>query len=158
MASEHYHIIDIQWHFTNFHFTNQTLLLLLCFTATLILLPSLFLCIHFCRRRFVLQPSTFVISPLQELSSKNDHYTITMPPSSTTKSLSMVGVGFESKKECSICLSVFQDDEIMKVLTECQHVYHSECLDIWLRVHPSCPLCRASLHVSDSLKKSVISL
>jgi hypothetical protein len=66
---------------------------------------------------------------------------------SITKSLGMVGVDFENKKECCICLSIFQDNEMVRVLLECKHVYHSECLDMWISVHPSCPLCRASIHI-----------
>lgn len=161
MASEYrYTIDDHHWIFnklnsSNFHSYNQGLFLLLCFTAILILLPSLFLCIHFCRRRFSHQPATTMgISPLPDqqwvkVEYKSHH---TMLPSSTTKSFSIVGGGAE-KKECCICLGLFQDNERLKVLTECQHAYHSDCLDMWLSAHPNCPLCRASLNVSNCPKK-----
>ncbi|KAK3020086.1 hypothetical protein RJ639_003710 [Escallonia herrerae] len=49
------------------------------------------------------------------------------------------------ERECSICLGLFEDDEMIKVLPECLHAYHSECVDKWLRTRPSCPLCRTSL-------------
>lgn len=49
-------------------------------------------------------------------------------------------------KNVAYVLSIFQDNEKVKVLIECQHVYHSRCLDLWLSSHSSCPLCRASLH------------
>ncbi|KAK2988786.1 hypothetical protein RJ640_025945 [Escallonia rubra] len=47
--------------------------------------------------------------------------------------------------ECSICLGLFEEDEVIKVLPECLHAYHSECVDKWLRTRSSCPLCRTSL-------------
>jgi len=140
MSSQHCLITNIQWHFNNqndskFHSTNQALFLLVCFIATIIFLPSFFLCIHFCRRRFSSQPSTMVM-----ISSMHLEQCLTI------KSLRIVGAGFENKNECCICLSIFLDNEMVKVLIECQHVYHSQCLDMWLRAHSSCPLCRASLH------------
>ncbi|KAI5670461.1 hypothetical protein M9H77_10825 [Catharanthus roseus] len=52
--------------------------------------------------------------------------------------------------ECSICLGIFQDGDKVKVLPDCGHCYHCECVDKWLRTQSSCPLCRASLRV-DSL-------
>ncbi|KAI5408607.1 hypothetical protein KIW84_054447, partial [Lathyrus oleraceus] len=148
MASQHYHTTDIHWHFniqyvSNFHSTNQALLLLLCFFATVIFLPAFFLCIHFCHRRFSPQPSNMVMKSPMELQH------VQVQSYSTTKSLGMVGAGLEDKKECCICLSIFQDNEKVKVVIECQHVYHSQCLDLWLSAHPSCPLCRASLHTYD---------
>ncbi|XP_019435505.1 PREDICTED: RING-H2 finger protein ATL66-like [Lupinus angustifolius] len=161
MASEHnYHIIE--WHFnkvngSDFHSYSKGLFLLLWFITILILLPALFLCVHICRRRRATSADTaVVISQLPAHQCVIVYYTnhTMIPCSTTTKSLSMVGEGFE-KKECCICLSDFQDNEKLKWLTECQHVFHSECLDMWLGAHPSCPLCRSSLHVSeDPLKKS----
>lgn len=47
--------------------------------------------------------------------------------------------------ECSICLGVFINEDKLKVLPECCHPFHGECLDKWLRFRSSCPLCRASL-------------
>ncbi|XP_022753611.1 putative RING-H2 finger protein ATL50 [Durio zibethinus] len=40
---------------------------------------------------------------------------------------------------------VLEDEENLKVLPECNHAYHSECVDKWLNSQSSCPLCRASL-------------
>ncbi|KAL1536217.1 RING-type E3 ubiquitin transferase [Salvia divinorum] len=47
-------------------------------------------------------------------------------------------------KECSICLSEFeQGDEAME-LVDCRHVFHRSCLEKWLRCHlATCPLCRS---------------
>ncbi|KAK6932989.1 Zinc finger, RING-type [Dillenia turbinata] len=49
------------------------------------------------------------------------------------------------KDECCICLGLFEDGDKIKVLPRCQHSFHSECVDTWLRTRSSCPLCRASL-------------
>lgn len=54
------------------------------------------------------------------------------------------------QSECSICLVDFRDEEKLKVLPECLHAYHSECVDKWLTQQSSCPLCRASLIPVDS--------
>ncbi|KAJ9160358.1 hypothetical protein P3X46_025766 [Hevea brasiliensis] len=47
--------------------------------------------------------------------------------------------------ECCICLGVFEDGDKVKVLPECHHSFHSECVDRWLSARSNCPLCRASL-------------
>ncbi|KAF3613909.1 putative cation/H(+) antiporter 14-like [Capsicum annuum] len=47
--------------------------------------------------------------------------------------------------ECPICLGLFGDDEMVKLLPVCEHVYHAQCIDEWLIAHSNCPLCRASL-------------
>ncbi|XAR60755.1 hypothetical protein NMG60_11034246 [Bertholletia excelsa] len=49
--------------------------------------------------------------------------------------------------ECSICLGLFEEEEMIKVLPKCNHAYHSECIDRWLSNRSSCPLCRAPLLV-----------
>lgn len=47
--------------------------------------------------------------------------------------------------ECCICLSLFENEDRIKVLPGCQHTYHSDCVDLWLGTQSSCPLCRISL-------------
>lgn len=62
-----------------------------------------------------------------------------------------LGSANQSQAECCICLGIFQDGEKIKVLPDCRHRYHSECVDKWLRTHSSCPLCRASLRFESAV-------
>ncbi|KAL6967701.1 hypothetical protein U1Q18_033508 [Sarracenia purpurea var. burkii] len=45
--------------------------------------------------------------------------------------------------ECVICLSVFEERETGRKLPKCGHGFHLECIDVWLRSHSTCPICRA---------------
>ncbi|VVA95012.1 unnamed protein product [Arabis nemorensis] len=47
--------------------------------------------------------------------------------------------------ECPVCLNEFEDDETLRLIPKCCHVFHPGCIDAWLRSHASCPLCRANL-------------
>ncbi|KAG6393556.1 hypothetical protein SASPL_147800 [Salvia splendens] len=52
-----------------------------------------------------------------------------------------------SDGECCICLGVFGDGDKVKLLPRCRHCFHSECVDMWLVTHSSCPLCRTAIRV-----------
>ncbi|KAL3650290.1 hypothetical protein CASFOL_006693 [Castilleja foliolosa] len=56
-----------------------------------------------------------------------------------------LAAGGFSEAECCICLGIFGGRERVKVLPDCRHRFHSECVDKWLAAEPSCPLCRAAL-------------
>ncbi|CAJ1859540.1 unnamed protein product [Sphenostylis stenocarpa] len=58
--------------------------------------------------------------------------------------------------ECCICLGEFRDGEKVKVLPACDHYFHCECVDRWLTLFSSCPLCRASLKVESSFPNILI--
>ncbi|KAJ3673724.1 hypothetical protein LUZ60_005716 [Juncus effusus] len=47
--------------------------------------------------------------------------------------------------ECAICLSEFENDDTLRVLPGCRHVFHPECIDTWLTDHATCPVCRSNL-------------
>ncbi|KAK7307316.1 hypothetical protein VNO77_40257 [Canavalia gladiata] len=47
--------------------------------------------------------------------------------------------------ECAICLLEFEDHSMMRLLTICYHVFHQECIDLWLHSHKTCPVCRSDL-------------
>ncbi|XP_061343493.1 RING-H2 finger protein ATL29-like, partial [Gastrolobium bilobum] len=47
--------------------------------------------------------------------------------------------------ECAICLLEFEEDSMMRLLTVCCHVFHQECIDLWLSSHKTCPVCRTDL-------------
>ncbi|XP_057772303.1 RING-H2 finger protein ATL2-like [Salvia miltiorrhiza] len=45
--------------------------------------------------------------------------------------------------ECAVCLSEFEEKEIVRLLPKCNHSFHIECIDMWFRSHSTCPLCRS---------------
>ncbi|XP_012574151.1 RING-H2 finger protein ATL67 [Cicer arietinum] len=45
---------------------------------------------------------------------------------------------------CSICLSEYKDSEMLRMMPECRHYFHLCCLDSWLKLNGSCPVCRNS--------------
>ncbi|KAJ3694221.1 hypothetical protein LUZ60_009701 [Juncus effusus] len=46
--------------------------------------------------------------------------------------------------ECVVCLGRLEEGEKVKVLTRCKHLFHVDCIDMWLYSHSTCPVCRAN--------------
>lgn len=68
----------------------------------------------------------------------------------------VVDVGVESKEgvECSVCLHEFHENQEVRCLPACSHVFHRVCLDRWLEHEQfTCPLCRSSLVPEQIWKK-----
>lgn len=55
---------------------------------------------------------------------------------------------------CPICLSDYMPKETLRTIPECNHYFHAECIDEWLKLNATCPLCRntpdRSLHPCSS--------
>ncbi|XP_042497373.1 RING-H2 finger protein ATL16 [Macadamia integrifolia] len=47
--------------------------------------------------------------------------------------------------ECAVCLNEFQEEESLRVLPNCAHAFHIDCIDVWLQSNANCPLCRSSI-------------
>ncbi|MED6172901.1 hypothetical protein PIB30_054227 [Stylosanthes scabra] len=47
--------------------------------------------------------------------------------------------------ECAVCLSEFHDEETLRLIPTCCHVFHPNCIEAWLSSHSTCPVCRANL-------------
>ncbi|XP_057817436.1 brassinosteroid-responsive RING protein 1 [Cryptomeria japonica] len=53
--------------------------------------------------------------------------------------------GFD-EVSCSVCLNEFAENEEIRQLTNCCHIFHKNCLDKWLdHDQKTCPLCRTCL-------------
>lgn len=46
---------------------------------------------------------------------------------------------------CVVCLNEFQVHDTLRVLPNCSHAFHLDCIDIWLQSNANCPLCRTSI-------------
>lgn len=46
--------------------------------------------------------------------------------------------------ECSICLSTYDDGDELRELP-CGHLFHCACIDKWLYMSATCPLCKRSI-------------
>lgn len=49
---------------------------------------------------------------------------------------------FTDGLDCAVCLCEFEDNEKARLLPNCGHSFHVECIDMWFRSHSTCPVCR----------------
>lgn len=54
------------------------------------------------------------------------------------------GGDMEEGDKCAICLGEYEEGEEVKTLP-CFHIFHSECVDRWLKVNKICPFCKQSI-------------
>jgi hypothetical protein len=45
---------------------------------------------------------------------------------------------------CWICLSEYNSKETVRCIPKCKHCFHADCIDEWLRMNITCPVCRNS--------------
>lgn len=45
---------------------------------------------------------------------------------------------------CPICLCDYQSKETLRSIPECNHCFHVACIDEWLKLNATCPVCRKS--------------
>ncbi|RIA05045.1 hypothetical protein BRARA_K00650 [Brassica rapa] len=63
--------------------------------------------------------------------------------------------------DCSVCLSEFEEEEMLRLLPKCRHAFHLSCIDTWLRSHTNCPLCRAPIvndDNSEDIEETLVSI
>ncbi|OEL14500.1 hypothetical protein BAE44_0024481 [Dichanthelium oligosanthes] len=62
-------------------------------------------------------------------------------------SSSSAGADEEGRKapECAVCIVELCDGDSARLLPRCGHRFHADCVGAWLRLHATCPLCRASV-------------
>jgi len=50
---------------------------------------------------------------------------------------------FTDGLDCAVCLCELEENEKARLLPNCKHSFHVECIDMWLRSHSTCPVCRS---------------
>ncbi|KAM0963531.1 hypothetical protein FF1_022639 [Malus domestica] len=50
--------------------------------------------------------------------------------------------GYKDRLEYVVCLTRFNQTEVLRLLPKCKHVFHVECIDTWLDAQSTYPLCK----------------
>mmetsp|Transcript_13243 Transcript_13243/g.25741 ORF Transcript_13243/g.25741 Transcript_13243/m.25741 type:complete len:307 (+) Transcript_13243:92-1012(+) len=57
------------------------------------------------------------------------------------------GMYIQEDSSCNICMCPYEVDETLRVLPcHPSHHYHASCVDDWLKLHATCPNCRANIN------------
>lgn len=48
----------------------------------------------------------------------------------------------DSPLDCAVCLENYKKGDSCRLLPNCNHLFHSQCIDSWLLKTPICPICR----------------
>jgi len=71
------------------------------------------------------------IAPVKPLSASED----------SIARLPVKNIDCNTTENCAICLEQFQKGDVAKVMSCQKHTFHAHCLDQWLNVKGTCPLC-----------------
>ena len=50
-------------------------------------------------------------------------------------------------RSCSICVASYENNDDISIIVNCDHQFHTNCINTWLRNHNTCPLCRTNVLV-----------
>ncbi|KAG6574079.1 E3 ubiquitin-protein ligase MPSR1, partial [Cucurbita argyrosperma subsp. sororia] len=76
------------------------------------------------------------------------------PPASKASIIAMPSVHVSEQTQCVICLDEIEVGGLAKEMP-CNHKFHGDCIEKWLELHGSCPVCRYEMPVDEDEGKRV---
>lgn len=86
-------------------------------------------------------------SPTQPMNAADESDIAALPVQKVRSGASHLG----NQTSCTICIEDFKDGDDVKTLP-CLHLYHTSCIDAWLRRSNDCPICK--MHVGKGCRSS----
>jgi hypothetical protein len=106
--------------------------------SIIMLIISLLLCCMVCRRLCLNMPLVYwaTVNMSEQHGLRNEDIA-TLPTSTFDQQL-------HNQVACPICLEDFTSGQEIRRFP-CNHIFHKDCIDNWLRLNITCPMCRMSI-------------
>jgi len=79
-----------------------------------------------------------------------DGFSAPLIPSQSLTFATMTAEDSDCRHDCVICLDAICETERLVRFVACNHYYHTDCIQEWLRTNISCPICRHLIPVCDN--------
>lgn len=118
---------------------------IVAFIGVFILLIFFFIYLRFCvGRRPAVAPAATALSLNEPRSRGLDSALLASFPTMAYSDVKGRKSG-EHPLECAVCLCEFGGLDVLRFIPPCSHVFHRDCIDVWLGRHITCPVCRRNL-------------
>ncbi|KAF3341453.1 RING-H2 finger protein ATL39-like protein [Carex littledalei] len=121
--------------------TLQTIGITVC---VFVILYTIVTCIRRIRRR---RMESYNMPSPPEPSSLDPTQIASLPTNQYTRR----GKEDEPASDCTICLNEVDEGDAVRVLPVCLHLFHKDCIDLWLEKNNTCPVCRTGVIPSTGL-------
>lgn len=95
------------------------------------------------------------ISPTNSPGHHLPNINTNMPPNTSRQSMPNLLNLETSVILCTICLEVVENNRNKKTL-RCNHHFHADCINRWLRSRPHCPICRRPSNTRTNAQRAVV--
>ncbi|KAJ4891727.1 RING-H2 finger protein ATL70 [Raphanus sativus] len=111
----------------------------------LLIITTITLISYFCRRSHL---STSPSQTTPDWTRVHHHFIIDGLDDVTIQSYPKIlyseAKGNSTSSCCPICLGDYKGNDLLRQLPDCNHFFHLKCVDMWLKLNPTCPVCRTS--------------
>ncbi|XP_042494274.1 RING-H2 finger protein ATL2-like [Macadamia integrifolia] len=60
--------------------------------------------------------------------------------------------------ECAVCLNNLEEGDMARLIPTCKHIFHLQCINMWLSSHSTCPVCRSAAQPTSTARHHEMSI
>lgn len=127
--------------------SSSIVIVIIIITSAIIISATIYLILRYLSRRFHRPFSDVIIPSNNNFCTENEVIIIneTLPLFTFSSVKGNIVSG-----DCAVCLSKFEAQDQLRLLPLCCHAFHVACIDTWLTSNQTCPLCRSTIHPTES--------